>query len=93
MLRALLAEAGAFPELHRRYFAEIVTPRREIMYRLIRRGIAAGEIRADVDVELVNEMLVGPVLARMGSGATAGLDPEETSRRITNLVFDGIRAR
>ena len=45
MLRALLAEAAAFPELHRRYFAEIVTPRREIMYRLIRRGIAAGEIR------------------------------------------------
>ncbi len=48
--------------------------------------------RADVDVELVNKMLVGPVLARMGSGATAGLDPEETSRRITDLVFDGIRA-
>ena len=49
--------------------------------------------RADVDVKFVNEMLVGPVLARMGSGATAGLDPEETSRRITDLVFNGIRAR
>ena len=36
-------------------------------------------------------MLVGPVPARMGAGATAGLDPEETSRRITDLVFDGIR--
>jgi hypothetical protein len=58
-----------------------------------REDIAAGEIRADVDVELANEMLVGPVLARMGSGATAGLDPEETSRRITDLVFGGIRAR
>ncbi len=44
-------------------------------------------------MELVNEMLVGPVLARMGSGATAGPDPEETSRRITDFVFDGIRAR
>lgn len=48
--------------------------------------------RADVDVKFVNEMLVGPVLARMGSGATAGLDPEETSQRITGLVFDGTRA-
>ncbi len=91
MLRALLAEAHAFPELHRRYFAEIVTPRREVMFRLIRRGVAAGEIRPDADVAFVNEMLVGPILARMGSGATAGLDPLETSRHITDLIFDGIR--
>jgi AcrR family transcriptional regulator len=93
MLRALLAEAAAFPELHRRYFEEIVAPRREVMYRLIRRGIAGGEIRPDVDVAFVNEMLVGPILARMGSGAVQGLDPRETSRHITALVFDGIRAR
>lgn len=51
-----------------------------------------GPLRYEL-ADLVNEMLVGPVLARMGSGATAGLDPEETSRRITDLVFDGIRAR
>lgn len=93
MIRALLAEENAFPELHRRYFAEIVTPRREVMYRLIRRGIATGEIRPDADVAFVNEMLVGPVLARLGSGATAGLDPEETSRRITDLIFRGIQPR
>ena len=93
MLRALLAEAAAFPELHRRYFDEIVAPRRDVMYRIIRRGIASGEIRPDVDVAFVNEMLVGPILARMGSGATQGLDPGETSRQITDYAFDGIRAR
>jgi hypothetical protein len=38
-------------------------------------------------------MLVGPILARMGDGATADLDPEETGRRITAVVFNGIRAR
>jgi hypothetical protein len=63
------------------------------MYRLIRRGIATGEIRPDVDVALVNEMLVGPVLARMGSGATEGLDPAATARRMTDLVFAGIQPR
>src|ERR1700689_1711783 len=31
MVRALLAEAGAFPELARRYLQEIVAPRREVM--------------------------------------------------------------
>jgi hypothetical protein len=35
----------------------------------------------------------GPILARMGSGATADLDPGKTSRRIVDLIFDGIRAR
>jgi AcrR family transcriptional regulator len=93
MLRALLAEAGAFPELYRRYFEEIVTPRREVMYRLIEQGIASGEIRPGTDVAFVNEMLVGPVLARMGSGATEDIDPEETSRRIIDFAYEGIRAR
>ncbi len=94
MLRALLAESAAFPELHRRYFAEIVAPRREAMYRIIRRGIASGEIRPDADVAFVNEMLVGPILARMGSGATTqGMDPEQTSRQIVDFAFNGIGAR
>ena len=45
------------------------------MYRHIRRGIATREIRPGFDVAFVNEMLVGPILARMGDGATADLDP------------------
>jgi len=93
MLRALLAEAGAFPELRRRYFEDIVTPRREVMFRLIHQGIASGEIRHDVDVAFVNEILVGPILARMGSGTTGDLDPEKTSRRIIDLIYDGIQTR
>jgi AcrR family transcriptional regulator len=93
MLRALLAEAGAFPELARRYLEEIVAPRREVMYRLIRRGIASGEIRPDADVPFVSEVLVGPILARMGSQATRDLDPKQTSQRITDLIYQGIQAR
>jgi AcrR family transcriptional regulator len=93
MLRALNAEAGEFPELHRRYFAEIVAPRRDAMNRAIGRGIAAGEIRPDVDVDLLSEVLVSPVLARMASGNTEDLDPAQTSRRIAALVFAGAAPR
>ncbi len=92
MLRALQAEASAFPELHRRYFAEVVAPRRDVLYRIVRRGIADGEIRPDVDIPLVVEVLVGPLLARMGSGAIEGLDPRTTSHRIVELVYAGIQA-
>jgi Tetracyclin repressor-like, C-terminal domain len=86
------ADPATFPELYRRYFEEVVTPRRKVIYRLIERGIVSGEIRHGTDAAFVNEILVGPILARMGSGATEGLDPQQTSRRIVDLVYDGIRA-
>jgi hypothetical protein len=93
MARALNAEAEVFPELHRRYFEEIVAPRREAMFRAIRGGIASGEIRSDVDVALVTEVLVAPMLARIASGNLDDFDPAVTSRRITQLVLDGARPR
>ena len=93
MVRALNAEAEAFPELHRRYFEEIVAPRRAAMFGAVRRGIASGEIRSDVDVALVTEVLVAPMLARIASGNLDDFDPVVTSRRITQLVLDGARPR
>jgi AcrR family transcriptional regulator len=93
MLRALNAEADVFPELHRRYFDEIVKPRRDAMNRALGRGVDAGEIRPDVDVDLLSDVLVAPVLARMASGSTGDLDPAQNSRNIAALVFAGARPR
>jgi AcrR family transcriptional regulator len=93
LLRALNSELEAFPELHKRYFAEVVAPRREAMNRALQRGIAAGEIRPDIDVDLVSETLVAPLLARMSRGEIESLDPVRTSQRITALIFAGIAPR
>jgi AcrR family transcriptional regulator len=93
MLRALNAEAEAFPDLHRRYFRDIVAPRRRAMNDALCRGVASGEIRSDVDVDLISEVLVSPILARLARGETDGLDPRETSERITSLVFAGATPR
>jgi len=93
ILRALNAEADAFPELHKRYFEEIVAPRRDAMNEAVRRGIASGEIRQDVDPDMLSEVLVSPVLARMAAGNTDDLDPGQTSRGIVALVFAGARPR
>lgn len=38
ILRALNAEADAFPELHKRYFEEIVAPRRDAINQAVRGG-------------------------------------------------------
>jgi AcrR family transcriptional regulator len=93
VLRALQAEAVAFPELHRRYFDEIVAPRRQAVYGILRRGVDSGELRFDLDVEFTGEILVAPVLARLGAGTVEGLDPAATSRRIVDLLYSGIKAR
>jgi hypothetical protein len=92
MLRALNAEAAAFPRLHGRYFEEIVAPRRDAMNQVLRRGVEQGEIRPDIDPDLISELLVSPLLARMASGGTARLDPERASRQIIDLVLDGAAA-
>ena len=93
ILRALNAEADAFPELHKRYFDEILAPRRDAMQRALRRGIASGEIRADIDPGMLSDVLVSPVLARMASGNTDDLDPGQTSRNVVALVFAGAEPR
>jgi AcrR family transcriptional regulator len=93
ILRSLIVEADAFPDLHRSYFEEIVLPRREAMYRALRRGVASGEVRSDIDVPAVAELLVGPILSRLSSGVTEDLDPKITSQHITELVFEGVRPR
>jgi AcrR family transcriptional regulator len=89
MLRALDAEAGAFPGLHRRYFREIVAPRHAAMKDLLKRGVQSGELRDGIDLDLLADVLVAPILARMANGNLTDLDPEGTSRQIVALIFAG----
>ncbi|MBV9577290.1 MAG: TetR/AcrR family transcriptional regulator C-terminal ligand-binding domain-containing protein [Chloroflexi bacterium] len=93
MLRALNAEARLFPELHIRYFEEVVAPRRASMLAVIHRGLATGEIRAEIDPELAVGVLVDPILAHSAADQMVGRTPTATSLRIVNLVFDGIWSR
>jgi AcrR family transcriptional regulator len=93
ILRALNAEADAFPELHKRYFDEILAPRRDAMRAALRRGITSSEVRPDIDPGMLSDVLVAPVLARMASGDTDDLDPGQTSRNIVELVFAGAQPR
>ena len=49
---SVLIQAGAAnPGLMQRYHAQVIEPRREEFRVVLRRGIARGEIRADLDIE------------------------------------------
>lgn len=62
---SLLHGAGdRYPRLLARYREEIVEPRREFIRAVLRRGIASGELRPDIDVEVTMLLLTGAVMAR-----------------------------
>jgi AcrR family transcriptional regulator len=93
MLRALNAEAEAFPKLYQLYFNELVEPRRKAMREALERGMSSGELRSDLDVDFVTALLTSLILVRMFRGDIESLDPETTSRQITSLVFSGAMPR
>ena len=61
----LLAESVGNPELHRIFYAHLVEPRRRVTHEMLEQAVARGEIRDDVDLELVVDLLAGPVVYRL----------------------------
>jgi AcrR family transcriptional regulator len=57
----LLAEREAHPDLFNTYRSRVITPARDRIAGVLRRGIASGELRADLDVELATDVLIGPI--------------------------------
>jgi hypothetical protein len=45
-----------------RHFDRLVAPRQAAMFAVLRKGVEDGEIRADVDLQWVNDLLVAPVM-------------------------------
>jgi AcrR family transcriptional regulator len=87
----LLGEGEKYPRLMARYKETVVQPRRELMRSVIRRGIASGELRADIDVEIAVLALTGTVLAK-GKEADARLDGDLAARVVDELML-GLAAR
>jgi AcrR family transcriptional regulator len=65
VLPRLLAEAGDDPELLEALHTALLGPRRAVVGAILRRGVTRGELREDLDVDLVTDMLMGPLVARL----------------------------
>jgi AcrR family transcriptional regulator len=63
LMQRLSADGYARPELYRRFRDQVVGPRHEVTYGVLRRGAERGEIRADFDPAWVNDMLTSPIIA------------------------------
>jgi AcrR family transcriptional regulator len=84
------AQMKSSPKLWDAYHATVVEPRRLLGVELLRRGQRTGEVRADIDVTLMNDLFVGPMLLRAVLRSDAEL-PEGLAEQIVDTLLEGLR--
>ena len=65
VLTALASELPRNPEMAETFRTHFLAARRSGMLAVLRRGVERGELRADADLELVIDLLVGPLYYRV----------------------------
>ncbi len=61
----LLAESAGNPEMHAIFRAALIEPRRVYLGTILRRGIERGELRDDVDLDILIDLVAGPFIYRL----------------------------
>ncbi|MFJ6566869.1 TetR/AcrR family transcriptional regulator [Streptomyces sp. NPDC091292] len=90
LLHNVHAQMKSQPRLWEAYHATVIEPRRRRTNEVLRRGQETGEIRADLDVDLVNDLFVGPLLVRSVIRPGADL-PESLPTDVVDAVLAGLR--
>ena len=89
----VLGEASEDPELHAAIVARAVLPIREMLTQIVRQAIDRGELRDDLDVEAMVDILhslpVYKLLMRRGAMEAIA----DVPRRTIPLLLEGARAR
>ena len=90
---ALAQEGLRNPDFVRRYKAEVIEPRREILRQVLRRGIANGELRPDLDIDAAHSMLTTPIILRIMSMLPGDKLPAKFVERLVETALAGMEPR
>ncbi|MEN3305694.1 MAG: hypothetical protein V7603_1896 [Micromonosporaceae bacterium] len=92
IMPCLISEIRRSPELSS-IWQKLTEPRRELVRTVLRRGIDAGELRPDLDVDITMAMLVGPLVARNALLWNSQLDLPDLVERLVDAVLAGSAPR
>ncbi|MFI6056841.1 TetR/AcrR family transcriptional regulator [Streptomyces sp. NPDC051286] len=92
LLHNVFAQMKSHPKLWAEYQCTVIAPRRVAMVAAVRRAVEAGELRADLDVELMDDLFIGPMLVRTVHRPDAPL-PEDLADRIIRTLVEGLAPR
>ncbi|MFD0021527.1 TetR/AcrR family transcriptional regulator [Streptomyces sp. NPDC058382] len=92
LLHNVFAQMKSHPKLWAEYQCTVIAPRRVAMLAAVHRAVDAGELRGDTDVELMDDLFLGPMLVRTVHRPDAPL-PDDLADRIIQLVVEGVGPR
>jgi AcrR family transcriptional regulator len=87
----LLGEGDRYPRLLERYMEAVVEPRREMVRAVLRRGVATGELREGISIELAVDLLTGAALGRAATGVQR--TERGYARRLVDELLTGLASR
>ncbi|MFF6954397.1 TetR/AcrR family transcriptional regulator [Streptomyces iakyrus] len=90
ILHSVQAQMKSSPKLWAAYHATVVAPRRRLGLEVLRRGQENGELRTDLDLELLNDIFVGPILLRAVLYTDADL-PDDLADQVVDTLLEGLR--
>jgi AcrR family transcriptional regulator len=89
MLRQFLAEGQSDPAFLEIFRARFLKPRRDSLLTIWRRGVSRGDVRPELDGELVLDLIFGPMVYRLLAGH--GPLDEGQAAEIVDTVFRGVQ--
>ncbi len=90
VMPALVTELSRSPELAVAFREGFVQPRRARVLEAVRRGVDRGEVRPDVDPELVADAVVALLIHRF---LITGMElDDELPERVVDMLWRGVRA-
>ncbi|WNM34688.1 TetR/AcrR family transcriptional regulator [Streptomyces sp. Li-HN-5-11] len=90
LLHNVYAQMKSSPKIWAAYQATVVDRRRRLQIEVLRRGQRNGELRGDMDLDLLNDILLGPMLVRSVMRPEADL-PDGLSEQIVDAILEGLR--
>ena len=90
MLPRLLVDAQDDEELFAVFRATLVESRRAGMRQVLARGVERGELRADVDLDLVIDLLAGPLIYRFLIDRGELPDPVGRALAVFDALMEGL---
>ena len=93
ILRPLLGRAQTDENLREAVRTRWVEPRREVAREIVRRAMQSGELRADLDPDVVLDALYGPFYHRLLVPYTNGVISDAFIDALVDTVFNGLEPR
>lgn len=86
LLPCMIGASISNPALAEHYREQIIGPRRERVAAILRRAAAAGELRADADLDVAIDQVVSPLVYRIVLNGADAVDPAYCRRLVESTL-------